>query len=127
MMSVAFVRAVWRSQSAATVWTTLMFDGMPFWNPDSRAPLVTSPEIPPMRATSPPDGRSVPISLPAFEPASVLSVPMYVASFAFAAWAAEASIGLSMLTIGTFLAASCATPWMRFVPLIGLTMKHANS
>jgi hypothetical protein len=45
-----------------------------------------------------------------------------VAGVALAAFAAAASNGLSMLTMVFFLAASWATPWIRLVPEIGLTM-----
>ncbi len=69
----------------------------------------------------------MPICAAPFAPASVLSVPMYVAILALADFAAASSSGLSMLTIGTFLADSWAMPWMRLVPVIGLTMKHLKS
>jgi len=49
---------------------------------------------------------------------------MYVAILAFAALAADSSTGLSMLTIGMFLADTAAMPWIMLVPVIGLTMKH---
>jgi hypothetical protein len=74
--SVAAVRAVCRSQLAATVWTIVSFEPTPSVKPSTRAPLVTSPAMPPMAATSPPPGISSTMRSPAILPASTLSVPM---------------------------------------------------
>ena len=75
-MSVALVSAIWRSQSAATVEMILRLAGTALVKPSSRAALVTSPEVPPISATVPPRGSSLPISAAAWAPASALSVPM---------------------------------------------------
>jgi hypothetical protein len=66
---------------------------MPLVNPSIRAPLVTSPAMPPIAATFPPDGSRVTSCAPAFSPAETLLVPMYVAGVAFAAFAALTSTG----------------------------------
>jgi hypothetical protein len=76
MMLVAWVSASWRSQLAATVCTRVRVVPMPFVKPSTRAPLVTSPAMPPIAATLLPAGTSVTMCLAAVSPADTLLVPM---------------------------------------------------
>ena len=75
-MSVALVSAIWRSQSAATTGSVFSVPSTAEVKPSIRAPLVASPEMPPMSATVPDPPRASTMASPPILPASELSVPM---------------------------------------------------